>query len=376
MKKIRLGVIGTGMAWERLHWPALQELSDKYEVVALCNLNRERALDLARKLNLPEDKVYDDYNEMFEKEKLDAVDLLVPIPENYDIAAAVVKANINLIAEKPLAATMEGAEKLLELHRKHPVLMMVAENYRYDEGVNKVRELLQQGKIGDVAYFVLNRSVDFEEEMKKDTFAAREWRQHPEYAGGTFLDAAIHDLAALRHIFGAVKQVYAMGSPQKEDFSPYRVINTQIEFQNGVIGHFSYYSDGKETQKPLIGLRVFGNKGELYLEEMNSGVIHLSYPDGSTEKVEYQTGRGYYNELLNFYNAMVGQEEISVTPEIEYGDLKMVFDILKSIKTNQPVAVATEKAFKEVGEPVKIELVINNIIRKKYRFILRYFFIN
>lgn len=354
MKKIRLGVIGTGMAWERLHWPALQELSNKYEVVALCNLNRERALDLARKLNLPEDKVYDDYNEMFEKEKLDAVDLLVPIPENYDIAAAVVKANINLIAEKPLAATMEGAEKLLELHRKHPVLMMVAENYRYDEGVNKVRELLQQGKIGDVAYFVLNRSVDFEEEMKKDTFAAREWRQHPEYAGGTFLDAAIHDLAALRHIFGAVKQVYAMGSPQKEDFSPYRVINTQIEFQNGVIGHFSYYSDGKETQKPLIGLRVFGNKGELYLEEMNSGVIHLSYPDGSTEKVEYQTGRGYYNELLNFYNAMVGQEEISVTPEIEYGDLKMVFDILKSIKTNQPVAVDTEKAFKEVGEPVKI----------------------
>lgn len=354
MKKIRLGVIGTGMAWERLHWPALQELSDKYEVVALCNLNRERALDLARKLNLPEDKVYDDYNEMFEKEKLDAVDLLVPIPENYDIAAAVVKANINLIAEKPLAATMEGAEKLLELHRKHPVLMMVAENYRYDEGVNKVRELLQQGKIGDVAYFVLNRSVDFEEEMKKDTFAAREWRQHPEYAGGTFLDAAIHDLAALRHIFGAVKQVYAMGSPQKEDFSPYRVINTQIEFQNGVIGHFSYYSDGKETQKPLIGLRVFGNKGELYLEEMNSGVIHLSYPDSSTEKVEYQTGRGYYNELLNFYNAMVGQEEISVTPEIEYGDLKMVFDILKSIKTNHPVAVDTEKAFKEVGEPVKI----------------------
>ena len=354
MKKIRLGVIGTGMAWERLHWPALQELGDKYEVVALCNLGRDRVLELARKLNLPEDKVYDDYQELLEKEELDAVDLLVPIPENYDIAAAVVRANINLIAEKPLAASMEGAEKLLELHRQHPVLMMVAENYRYDEGVNKVRELLLQGKIGDVTYFILNRSVDFEEEMKKDTFAAREWRQHPEYAGGTFLDAAIHDLAALRHIFGAVKQVYAMGRRQQEDFSPYRIINTQMEFYNGVIGHFSYYSDGKETQKPLIGLRVFGNKGELYLEEMNSGIIHLSYPDGSSEKIEYQPGRGYYNELFNFYRAMIGQEEIAVTPEIEYGDLKMVFDILKSIENNQPVPVDTEKAFKEMGEPVKI----------------------
>lgn len=354
MKKIRLGIIGTGMAWERLHWPAIQELGDKYEIVALCNRNRDKALDFARKINLPEEKVYDDYRKMLEKENLDAVDLLVPIPENYDLAGEVVKANINLIAEKPLAATMEGAEKLLELHRQHPVLMMVAENYRYDEGINKIREVLEQGKIGDIVYFIFNKSVDFEEDMKKDTFAAKEWRQHPEYAGGTFLDAAIHDLAALRHIFGAVKQVYAMGRPQKEDFSPYRIINSQIEFQNGVIGHYSYYTDGKETIKPLIGLRVFGNKGELYLEEINSGIIKLSYYDGSTEVINYQPDRGYYNELLNFYKAMIGEEEIAVTPEIEYGDVKMVFDILKSIETNQAVAVDTVRAFKEIGDPIKI----------------------
>ena len=82
--------------------------------------------------------------------------------------------------------------------------------------------------------------------MKKDTFAAREWRQHPEYAGGTFLDAAIHDLAALRHIFGAVKQVYAMGS-RKRRISPLTgLLILRWNFKIGVIGHFSYYSDGKE----------------------------------------------------------------------------------------------------------------------------------
>ncbi|HOA41421.1 MAG: Gfo/Idh/MocA family oxidoreductase [Halanaerobiales bacterium] len=354
MKKIRLGVIGTGMAWERLHWPAIQELEDKYEIVALCDQDRNKALDFARKLYLPEDKVYDDYTEMLAKEKLDAVDLLVPIPENYDLAAAVVKANINLIAEKPLAASLEGAKKLLDLHRQHPVLIMVAENYRYDEGINKIRKLLKQGKIGDVVYFIFNNTVDFEEEMKKDSFAAKEWRQHPDFAGGTFLDAAIHDLAGLRHIFGPVKQVYAMGRPQEEDFSPYRIINSQIEFQNGIIGHYSYYTDGQETIKPLIGLRIFGNKGELYLENMNSGTIKLSYSDGSTEEITYQPDRGYYNELLNFYKAMMGKEEIAVTPEIEYGDLKMVFDILKSIEVNQPVTVDTARTFKEIGQPIEI----------------------
>ncbi|MFW5991998.1 MAG: Gfo/Idh/MocA family protein, partial [Halanaerobiaceae bacterium] len=138
MKKIRLGVIGTGMAWKRLHWPAIKELGERYQVVALCNRTRSDAEDFARQINLPQENVYDNYKEMLKRDDLDAVDVLVPISENYEAAAAVVKANINLIAEKPLAATMQGTEKLLELHRKHPVNIMVAENYRYNEEVNKI----------------------------------------------------------------------------------------------------------------------------------------------------------------------------------------------------------------------------------------------
>lgn len=354
MRKIRLGVIGTGMGWNRLHWPAIQKLQDKYEVTALCNRTKSDALDFAKKINLKESKVYDDYNTMLQIEDLDAVDLIVPIQKNFEIATAVVKANVNLIAEKPLASTLEGAKKLLELHKKHPVLIMVAENYRYNEEINKIRDILNQGKIGDIAYFIFNQYVNFEEEMKKDTFAATEWRQHPEYPGGTFLDAALHDLAGLRHIFGGVDQIYAMGREQNEDFSPYRIINTQIKFKTGVIGHYSYFTDGKETQRPLIGLRIFGNKGEVYLEEKTCETINVSYYDGSSEQIPYQAKQGYYNELLNFYNAMMGNEEIVVTPEIEYGDIKMVFDILKSIEKNEPIPVDIENAFKEIKNPIKI----------------------
>ncbi|MFW6022913.1 MAG: Gfo/Idh/MocA family protein [Halanaerobiaceae bacterium] len=354
MKKIRLGVIGTGMAWFRLHWPAIQELSDKYEIVALCNRTREDALEFAKQINLDSSKVYSDYNKMLENEELDAVDVLVPIQENFEATAAVVKANINLIAEKPLAATLEGARKLLELHHKHPVNILIAENYRYNEEINKIRDIINQGKIGDVAYFIFNQYVDFENEMKKNTFAAKEWRQHPNYEGGTFLDAALHDLAGIRHIFGSVDKVFAMGRPQEEDFSPYRIINTQIKFTNGIIGHYSYFTDGKETQRPLVGLRIFGNKGEVYLEEKTSGTINVSYVEGGSEQISYQAKRGYYNELLNFYNSMIGQEKITVTPEVEYGDVKMVYDILESIKTGEPISVDVDNAFKEIKDPMKI----------------------
>ncbi|MEJ6949701.1 Gfo/Idh/MocA family protein [Natronospora cellulosivora (SeqCode)] len=354
MKQIRLGVIGTGMAWERLHWPAIQELGDKFKVVALCNRSKEDAINFAKSINLELDNVYDDYQEMLKRDDLDAVDVLVPISENYEAAAAVVEANINLIAEKPLAASMKGARKLLELHKKHPVNIMVAENYRYNEEINMIRDVINQGKIDDVAYFIFNKFVNFEEEMKKDTYAATEWRQHPDFKGGAFLDAALHDIAGLRHIFGAVDKVYAMGRPQKEDFCPYRIINSQIKFQNGIIGHYSYYTDGKETQSPLIGLRIMGNKGEIYLEEKRAGIINVSYYDNSCEQIPYTPKRGYYNELLNFYNAMIGKEEIAVTPEVEYGDVKMIFDILKSIETNKSIEVDTENAFLYRNEPLKI----------------------
>lgn len=354
MRKLKMGVIGTGMAWKRLHWPAIKELEDRYQIVALCNRTRKDAEDFAHQIKLDLENVYEDYNEMLRNHDFDVVDVLVPIPDNFEIAAAVVKANINLIAEKPLAATMEGAEKLLELHQKHPVSIMVAENYRYNEEVNKIRDIVHQGKIGDIAYFIQNQFVDFEEEQKKNTFAATEWRQYPDYKGGTFLDAAIHDMAAMRHIFGAVETVYGSGQKQQEAFCPYRVINTQIKFKNGITGQYSYFTDGKETQRPLIGLRIFGNQGEIYLEEKTCGTINISYYDGSTEKINYQPKRGYYNELLNFYNALLGKEEITVTPEIEYGDLRMIFKILESIENQEPVRVDLTNTFKQSQSPLKV----------------------
>lgn len=335
MKKIRLGVIGTGMAWERLHYPAIRELSDKYEIAALCNRTRKDAEDFAHKISLNFDNVYNDYKEMLRRNDLDAVDILVPIDQNYTVSEDVAKAGKNFICEKPLAPNLDQAEKYLGLSKKYSLKIMIAENYRYNEENNKIRELINSKRVGEVVYFIKNNISCFPCEMTKNTFAATEWRQHPDYAGGAFLDAALHDIAALRHIFGAVDCVQAFGTPQKEDFNPYKSINVNILFNNGIIGQFNYFPSGIESQKPYTGFRIFGTKGEIYLEEKTCGVINISYADGKSEKIGYTPERGYYNELLNFYNAMNNTEDISVTPEIEFGDARMVFKILESISSRK-----------------------------------------
>lgn len=351
MKKIRLGVIGTGLAWERLHYPALNELSDKYEIKALANRTKADAELFADKIGLPRENVHEDYRDMLKRNDIDAVDILVPIEQNYTVSADVAEAGFDFICEKPMAPDMEQAKKFLELAGNNKQLnIMIAENYRYSEEYNKIKQLVDEKRTGDVIYFIKNNVTCFPCGMSQDTYAGTEWRQHPRYPGGAFLDAALHDIAGMRYILGEIECVQAFGKPQEQDFNPYISINANILFKNGVIGQFNYYPSGMEAIKPMVGFRIFGTKGQIFLEDKTSGVITAGYNDGSTETITFTPERGYYNELLNFYNAVNGTESILVTPEVEYGDVKTVFQILDSVKYRRITYVDTDD--KSAGDMV------------------------
>lgn len=339
MRRIRLGVIGTGFAWERLHYPVLEKMRDRFEIVALSSLNRVDAENFARRIGLDTSNVYDNYLDMLRRDDIDAVDIIVPIDQNFEVSRSVAEAGKDFICEKPLAQNMFEAQKYLELSRKHNVKILIAENYRYDEEHNKIRQIIQSGKIGDVVYFTKNNIFNFPQEMFKDTYAAKEWRQHPSYYGGAFLDGAVHDISGIRHVFGEVESVQAYGKPQTADFSPFVSINSNIQFKNGIIGQYTYFPSGVEAQSPKSGFRIYGTNGQLYLEDKACGVLNIFYNDGNIEHVGFTPGQGFYNEFMNFYHSLNGTEEISVTPEIEYGDVKMVFDILKSINNREIVLV-------------------------------------
>ncbi|MBC9783118.1 Gfo/Idh/MocA family oxidoreductase [Heliobacterium chlorum] len=344
MKKLRVGIIGVGMAFEQLHYPAYQELKDRYEIKALCDTVKDKALPWARRLGLSEQDVYTDYRPMVLRDDLDVIDIMVPISLNYkvteDVAKAISGTSKGIICEKPLAPTQDQAVAHAELPRKYNVPVLIAENYRYNEEIDKIRDLVRTKRIGDVVYFMQNRVACFPCELNQpNKFPNAEWRQHPDYPGGAIMDTGVHDMAALRHIFGAVDKLHAFGVPLESDYSPYSVICVNMRFKNGVTGQFSFFSSGKEMQRPLIGLRIFGTKGMIYLEERDCGTINVTYNDGRAEKIMYRPQRGYYNELLNFHKFMTGEEPISVPPEMEYGDTKTILDILRSVREGNVVTV-------------------------------------
>ncbi len=354
MNKLRVGIIGSGMAFEKLHYPAYQELSDRYEIVAICDVDQFKAEAWAKNIGIDLQNVYTDYREIAARKDIDLFDIMVPIEKNYEVTEAVASiAGKPIICEKPLAPNLRQARAHAELPRKYGIPIMIAENYRYNEEIDMIRDMVRTKKVGDILYFIQNRVVNFPEDMVKDKFPAREWRQRPEFTGGALLDTGVHDLAALRHIFGAVDKLQAFGREQKMNFAPYSVVCVNISFKSGIIGAFSFFSAGKEMQRPLIGLRIFGSDGMIYLEERDCGVINVTHNDGTHELVPYRPQRGYYNELLNFYNAATGKEPISVTPEMEFGDAKMIFDVMKSIEEEKIMEVDRGYDYIPIYRPVR-----------------------
>lgn len=334
---VKIGIIGLGKAWERLYAPSFERLTDKFQITAVCSRNLERANAVAHSLGLTENAAYCDYKYMLQNADIAVAATMVPITENYECARAVIKSGRHLIAEKPFASSVRAARELLRLRERHGVKVMVAENFRYDEENVLIKSLLTQNKVGRVVYFIDNYIKDFRAEMIDDTFTNTEWRKHPKFRGGVFLDTGVHHIARQRFLFGSIRRIYATGRPTGADFVPHSCINALISFNNGVAGHYTFRAEGRETQAPAVGLRIFGSDGEIYLEDRECGFVNISLKDGTHEAIAYTPGQGYYHELRNFYDALQNNAVIVSTPEKEIGDMKAIFNILNSIGVGKAV---------------------------------------
>ena len=348
MRQLGVGIVGTGMAFERLHLPAYRALTEQYKLVALCNENLGEARAWADKLGVPAQNVVADPCQLARREDVDVVDIIVPIPANFKVtekvAAAIAHSGKGIICEKPLAPTQRQAQAARKLPEKYEVPILIAENYRYNEEIQKIRQIIAEKWVGDPVYFIQNRVMDTPEEMRGNTFAATEWRHHPDFPGGVILDTGVHDMAALHHIFGPIEEVHAYGVAQDDDFAPFAALQSNIRFRSGLIGQYSFYSAGKEMQRPLIGLRILCTNGMVYLEERDCGTVNVAHNDGRSEQIPYKPQQGYYWELVNFYNHMTQGEPLQVTPEIEFGDTSTMLAILRSAQEGRPIPLELEAA--------------------------------
>ena len=142
MKKVRLGLIGMGMIG-KLHAETMSKMKD-LEFVAASDADAKHQ-KTAEELGT---KYYQSYEEMIGKEKLDGVVVAVPNELHLPVGATCAKKGLHLLMEKPIAADLESADRLIQAAKENKVHLMVGHHRRHNPLIEELRNIVRGGQIG------------------------------------------------------------------------------------------------------------------------------------------------------------------------------------------------------------------------------------
>ena len=339
-RPIRLGVIGTGLAVEQLHWPALRQMPERFVVAAFANHSRPKAERFASYSGASMDDYHEDYHDLLRRDDVEAVLISLPIPLNLPVTREALAAGKHVICEKPSGANQADGEAFLALGEQYPDrVVLIAENFFYRDDARFARNLLDEGAIGRL-HFVSWRQVG-QMIPKPGNFSSTPWRHDPGYQGGPHLDGGVHHTALLRFLCGDVTQLYGQVQDANTLFGGPSDLTLNLRFASGAIGSYSAcYPEIAMPDEPN-DLRLYGEQGMLTIRTGLRRVAHQR-ADGTTEVHQFQADGGYFNEFLNFYEALIHGEPLIADIPQNVRNMAIVLKGLESAERSEAIALADD----------------------------------
>jgi predicted dehydrogenase len=204
---VRLGIIGCGYVTLDRHLPALRHVPE-IEVVALADAVPERAAEAARRVP---GACAIDVEALLGDGEVEAVAVCTPPATHADLAIAALDAGKHLFLEKPLAPSLEDADRIVERAARSPLRVLVGLNFRRHRLVERARQLVREGRLGRIQAVrsaftnpVLDEGID--------------WKTRRPLAGGALVDRAVHHFDLWRFVLGEeVAEVFGLTRSEQGD---------------------------------------------------------------------------------------------------------------------------------------------------------------
>lgn len=322
---IKLGIIGAGLAVHQLHWPALQRLRDRYEIVAVADIDQVRAAETAALVGAQQ--VLTDYQALLALAEVEAVLLSLPIHLTAPITLDAARAGKHVLLEKPIGANLEQARQLKQQLSYLPVTALVGENFRYRADLLRAKELIHAGELGELILLRLHALARVDTTRPND-FASTPWRHDSQYRGGTILDGGVHHAAALRDLGGEVEWVQAFTRYGGSQLGGQTTISMNLRFRSGALGSYVYSAVCHDEQPSFLGLTIYGTAATLEVREDGLRLLRPGQP-AQQIAVEDNDG-GYGGEFLNFYDAIRSGQPVVASVEQSYKDMELIMRGLDS----------------------------------------------
>ncbi len=296
MQTVRVGLLGAGICAHRFHAPALLQMNGKFKPVALAGGNPEQNREYAA-LYGGIDFITGDYHEVIARPDVDAVIASYPYFLNEQIVATAREYRKHILVEKPLAQSICSARALRDLD-DGSVVMGVGENWLYFDSVGVVRQLLEDGAIGEpraAAIYSL-----YEMPADSEYLAGDAWRKSAR--GGMVLDRSIHSIAYSRAVLGRAASVMGVNASARAELGSQDTMFALVNYASGVVASINVCASAPGIQLPFSYL-IVGTEGTIAVSDFMSRVT-VSGRDSRVIVTEKKDG-GYLAEMENFYDAIV-----------------------------------------------------------------------
>jgi predicted dehydrogenase len=251
---VNVGIVGLGR-WAKVLTRAASK-SDKIKIVAGYSRSDEKRAAFQREVGVP---VVSDLRTMLSYPMIDGVILTVPNEQHLPVAAQVAKAKKHVYTEKPIASSLEEGLEIAALEQKHGITVTVGHSARLMAGIRKIREAIDAGELGRVAFLEANFSNPRGLEL-----TPKVWRWYKDKApGGPLSQLAIHQFDVLHYLGGEIVEASAMASklsPAGAEVDDQSM--TLLKFADGKVG----YVGSCWTSPGVFAVRVFGSKGLMHYE--------------------------------------------------------------------------------------------------------------
>lgn len=255
MKELRFAIVGTGF-WAAYQLAAWRELTGA-RCVALCNRTRTRAEALARTFGVPE--VYEDAAELLQREKPDFVDIITDVSTHARFVYLAAAHNTPVICQKPLAPSVNEAERMISACAAANVPLSVHENWRWQTPIRELKKVLDSGVIGPVFRARLDYCNSF-----------------PVFDNQPFLrtleqfiltDMGSHILDVARFLFGEAARLYCQTHQVHRDINGEDAATVVLGMHSGatVLVNLSYASRVEHDRFPETFIQVEGERGAVEL---------------------------------------------------------------------------------------------------------------
>lgn len=293
MNKIRCAVIGVGYLG-RFHAQKYQML-DEAELVAVCDVNPQTTEAISKELNVP---AYNDYREIFGK--VDAVSIAATTNQHYEIAKDCLSQGLHVLIEKPITQTVEQANELIELAKKHQVKLQVGHLERFN-----------------AARLALDEHLDHPQFIESQRLA-------PFNPRGTdvnvILDLMIHDIDIIQNIVNRpIVSIDAQGAPVLS--KSIDIANARITFDNHCVANVTASRISFKTERKT---RIFQKNSYISIDYQNKqfavfqkgeGEMFPGIPEITRHQSVFEKGDALLEEIRAFLHCIQNDTPPLVTGE-------------------------------------------------------------